>query len=85
MTLSFPDTGSLAGIFVDVHGVRRGIYENPTLRTIKSDKAALGKCRRLMSSCIKVTVTYYDTTLFNLKTGYFMFSAYNSISPKYIP
>lgn len=66
MTLGFPDTdtdtdtdtGSIAGIFVDVHGMGRGIHNHPTLHSIRNDKAALGKCRRLMSSCIKVTVTY---------------------------
>ena len=75
MTLYSPNTGSIAGKFVDVHGVGRGISQNPTFRNIKSDKAALGKCRRLMSSCIKVPckdLNSYPTyhTLFNLTVDY---------------
>ena len=57
MNPELSDTGSIAGIFVDVDGIRRGMNRPAVFRTIKgdnlSDKAALGKSRRLMSSCIK--------------------------------
>lgn len=65
MTQDFSDTGSIAGRFVDVDGIRRGTLYNvqsqsSSIRTTLHldprdpvDKAALGKSRRLMSSCIK--------------------------------
>lgn len=49
MTQDWSDTGSIAGRFVDVDGVRRGCM----------DKAALGKSRRLMSSCMKQQYIYH--------------------------
>ena len=79
MTGDFLDTDSIAGKFVDVHGVGRGIYKNPTFRNIKSDKAALGKCRRLMSSCIKVPLK--DLNSYISHPTFFNFKVHNSCSP----
>ena len=52
------DTGSIAHKFVDIDGIGRGVERFSVFRYIEGetepecDKAALGKSRRLMSSCI---------------------------------
>ena len=65
MNPELPDTGSIAGIFVDVDGIRRGMNRTAVFRTIKGDnlsgKAAFGKSRRLMSSCIKGSRQHLNT------------------------
>ena len=65
MTQDVSDTGSIAAKFVDVDGIRRGIYERrvAAFRPIKSDKAALGKSRRLMSSCINAADSSYISSI----------------------
>ena len=53
MNLGTLDLESIAARFVDVHGVKRGIERIPVVGTCQNDEAAVGKSRRLMSSCIK--------------------------------
>ena len=47
------DTTYIAAKFVHVFSIRRGIQSSSAIAIIKSDEAALGKSRRLMSSCVK--------------------------------
>ena len=65
MNRGFADAGSIAGNFVDVDGIRRSTDKIAAFRTIKGDhvydKAALGKSRRLMSSCIKSSRQHLNT------------------------
>lgn len=53
MDLETMDAESIAARFVDVHGIRRGMERIPIVSTCQNDEAAVGKSRRLMSSCIK--------------------------------
>ena len=50
---------SISAKFVDVRGIRRGMEEIPRSRTYQNDEAALGKSRRLMSSCIKQQLSFH--------------------------
>ena len=63
MTPELSDTGSIAGTFVDVDGIRRGMNRTAVFRTSDnlSGKAAFGKSRRLMSSCIKGSRQHLNT------------------------
>ena len=47
------DAESIAAKFVDVRGIIRGMERIPLFRIDRTNRAALGKSRRLMSSCIK--------------------------------
>lgn len=52
-----PDAESISAKFVDVRGIRRGMEKVANFRSNKANGAALGKSRRLMSSCIKAQAT----------------------------
>lgn len=61
MDMGTPDLESIAARFVDVHGIRRAMEKIPiasTCQSYPSDEAAVGKSRRLMSSCIKPYLSF---------------------------
>ena len=87
MNPELSDTGSIAGIFVDVDGIRRGMNRTAVFRTIKGDnlsgKAAFGKSRRLMSSCIKKQQTAFKYISYS--SAQLAFSTYTLTSPNLTP
>lgn len=59
---------SIAAKFVDFNGIRRGMERIPIFRTKTTNKAALGKSRRLMYSCIKQPLSFHQYKSYCLLT-----------------